>query len=53
MPPTSSRPELGIHRFTQPFSTDHQYIKQQKSIGKPNYLINPNPPQIMQCNMSM
>ena len=52
MPPTSSRPELGIHRFTQHFSTDHQYIQQQKSIGNPNYLINPNPPQIFQCNMS-
>ena len=43
---------VGIHKFTQPFSTDHQYIQQQKSIGNPNYLINPNPPQIFQCNMS-
>ena len=52
MPPSSSRPELGIHRFNQPLSTDHQYIQQQKSIGNPNYLINPNPSQVIQCKMS-
>ena len=35
-----SRPELSLHRFRQPFSTDHEYFQYHKSIGNPTIIKN-------------
>lgn len=36
LPPSNPRPELGLHRFSAPFSTDHQYQQTVKNTGKFN-----------------
>ena len=41
LPPANPRPELGLHRFSGPFSTDHHYQQTVQQTGKIYFPIQP------------